>query len=84
MMHWYGYNGYVPFGENFTFLGPILMILFWVAVIVLIVYLVRGDLGGSFKPGGQGNKTALDILRERYAKGEIDKKEFEAMKKDLM
>ena len=44
MMHWYGYNGYELFGGSFTFLGPILMVLFWVAVIVLIVYLVRGDL----------------------------------------
>ncbi|HBB27145.1 TPA: electron transporter RnfE [Candidatus Gracilibacteria bacterium] len=59
------------------------MVLFWVAVIVLIVYLVRGDLGVSHKLK-QGNKTAIDILKERYAKGEIDKKEFEEIKKDLM
>ena len=82
-MHWYGYNGYEPFGGSFTFLGPILMVLFWVAVIVLIVYLVRGDLWVSHKLK-QGNKTAIDILKERYAKGEIDKKEFEEIKKDLM
>lgn len=44
MMHWYEYNGYEPFGGGFAFIGPVLMVLFWVAVIILIVYLIRGDL----------------------------------------
>jgi putative membrane protein len=83
MMGYYGYNGYMPFTGSLGFLGPILMILFWVAVIILIVYLVRGGYGMNYKQGHGGGKS-LDILKERYAKGEIDKKEFEAMKKDLM
>jgi uncharacterized membrane protein len=45
------------------------MILFWIIVIVLIVYLVRGNIMISHKQDGQqGSKTALDILKERYAK----------------
>lgn len=34
----------MPFGDKFIFLGPILMILFWIVIIILIVYLIHGDL----------------------------------------
>ena len=68
MMGYYGYHGYMPYGSNFTLLGPILMILFWIIVVVLIVYLVRGEAGISHKLGGHTNETALDILKKRYAK----------------
>lgn len=40
MMGWYGCDGYVPFG-NFSFLGPILMVIFWIIIIGLVVYLAR-------------------------------------------
>lgn len=54
------------------------MLLFWVLVIYLIVWLVRKA------PTTTGTKnSSLDILKERYAKGEINKEQFEGMKKDL-
>lgn len=84
MMGYYGDYGYAPFG-NLTFLGPVLMIIFWVIVIVLIVYLVRGGsrtmCGHHMENKGE---TALDVLEKRYARGEIEKKEFEEKKKDLV
>jgi putative membrane protein len=58
-----------------------MMGLFWVLVIVGIVLLIRW-LPGQGK-GGRAD-AALEILRQRYARGEINKEEFEAKKKDLM
>lgn len=59
--------------------GGIFMILLWVGLIVLIVWGVM-KIG---KGGDTSKKDALDIARERYAKGEISKEEFEQIKKDL-
>jgi len=57
-----------------------MMVLFWGLVIVGVVLVIRWLLG-------QGKETrtdsAVEILRQRYARGEIDKDEFEARKKDL-
>lgn len=60
--------------------GGIISLIFWILVIVGIVLLVKW-LAGSH--GGKSENKPLDILKERYAKGEISKEEFEAKKKDL-
>ena len=57
------------------------MILFWVLVIVAIVLIVRYVARTS---GNQGQAEApLDILKRRYAKGELTKEQFDTMKEDL-
>ena len=63
--------------------GMIGMALFWVLVILGIVVLVRRVGGSSSSSSPPLSKTALDILNERYARGEIDKQEFEEKKRDL-
>ncbi len=58
-------------------LGLIFMILAVVAVVVLVVLLIRwfGGSGGAYVT--PRSDTALDILKQRYARGEIDKEEFD-------
>ncbi len=58
------------------------MILFWIAVIVAIVYLVKYLSRTSAGRHGLG-ETPIDILKKRYARGEITKDEFDRMKQDL-
>lgn len=59
------------------------MVIFWGGIIALIVWLiVRATRRESARSTGE-NLTALDIARQRYAKGEITKEQFEEMKKDL-
>ncbi len=80
MMWWNG-------GWYGMFLGPLFMILTLAAVIAVVVLLVQW-LGGPWQgvqpphhaPPG---RTPLDILKERYARGEIDKAEFEERRRIL-
>lgn len=63
--------------------GWIFMLIFWVLVIVALVYGIRW-LGGRNRAEGDGaGRAPLDTLKERYARGEITREEFEQMKKDL-
>lgn len=71
MMYYYG--GFWPF----HMVGAVFMVIFWVLIIWGAIRLFRKT---SHYRGGS---HALDILKERYAKGEITKHEFETMKKDL-
>ena len=65
--------------------GPLMMII-WIAVAAAIVVLVVRWLGGIGRPpaalGPQG-KMPLDILKERFARGEIDQEEFEERRRVL-
>lgn len=64
--------------------GMLHMLLYWGVLILAIALLVKwlfARSGGSHARPHE--KTALDILKERYARGEIGKEEFEQKKRDL-
>lgn len=62
--------------------GPLYMLLFWGVIIVGIVAMVRWLATESSSSKTRG-KTADDIVRERYARGEIDRQEYEQKMNDL-
>jgi putative membrane protein len=95
MMWWWG-------GERLGaggWIGMGFMIVFWIAVVIGVVYLVRhftaragADRWQERPPHwhepaapapGQGKSEALRILEERYARGDIDQEEFQRRKADL-
>lgn len=80
-MMYYGPHPYAFFG----FLGSILSAVFWIVIIVLIFRLIkRGRRHSWHRWNGFMAGGALETLRERYAKGEITKEEYEERKKVLL
>ena len=65
---YYGYNNF----------WNILWLIFLIGIIVLIIWLIY-----NFTKKGKESETPINILQKRYAKGEINKKQFDEMKKEL-
>jgi putative membrane protein len=59
----------------------IMMLIFWIAVIIGLVLLIKYLSEGGAK---RREESALEILQKKYARGEISKEEFEEKKKDLL
>ncbi len=80
----YGYAyGDHPMMWGNWFMGPMMM-LFMIVIVVVAVVLVAKLLGfGAPHSKADTHGTALTILNERFAKGEIDKAEYEERKKAL-
>lgn len=75
-----GYGGFGAMGA-FWGLGMVLGLLFWIGLVVLVVWGASGLLGGQ-RPPARG-ETPLEILRRRYAAGELSRDEFEQAKRAL-
>ena len=74
-MMWKEWWGLGPFGMGWLF-----MLLFWILVIIGLVYLVKMIFG---KTRPWQSDDAIDILNRRYAAGEIDREEYERIKKSI-
>jgi putative membrane protein len=80
----YGYGPHMMWwgGGYGMIFGPLIMILVLAAVIAAAVLLVRW-VGGPWPATAPSHHTPLDILKERYARGEIDKEEYMRRRADL-
>ena len=76
----YWHSGW-DWGWGHMLFGSVMMILFWGGLILLIVLAVRWLGGGLGKAASR--KTSLEILDERFARGEIDREDFEERKRLL-
>jgi len=65
-MWWHDY-----WGGPWMFVGPVMMIVFVVICVAMMSFMMRGGMTHRSRRG-----NALEILRERYARGEIDQAEF--------
>ncbi len=70
-------------GMGYGIFGAFMMLLFWILIIGGIVFAIRWlsrDGSGTSSPG---HEAPLDILKKRYAKGEIDREEFVEKRQEL-
>ncbi len=70
----------------YPYFGPLNMIghiLGWIVFVAVILFVVKAFSRNRHHYRMFGHDSSMDILRERYAKGEITKEQFESMKKDL-
>jgi putative membrane protein len=70
----FGDHGWLGFGGGF-------MWIFWILIIVVIVALLRSYSGGG--SNASSSESPMDILRKRYANGEMSDEEFEHHRKEL-
>ncbi len=80
MMGWggWGYGGY-----GMGILGGLFMLAFWGLIIVGLVLVVRWLWDQGRHGSGSAGDAPLEILKRRYARGEINKEDYDRMKQDL-
>jgi putative membrane protein len=71
----FGHDGWMGFGGGF-------MWVFWILLIVIVVWAVKAVAGGGSTPPSH-EESPMEILKKRYARGEIDEEEFERRRKEL-
>lgn len=70
-------------GSGYGLFGMLFMLLFWILIIVGIVLIARWLIGEARSTQPGSSETPIEILKKRYARGEITKEQFDTMKHDL-
>ena len=63
--------------------GGITMWIFWLFLLVVVVFIIKAATGGNSGAGPGLKDSPIDILKERYARGEIDEEEFNRRRIEL-
>jgi putative membrane protein len=79
------WNG--PFGDGWGWFWPfhfVIPLLFWALIIAGVVWIVRYTTDWGEHPRIGRRQPSLDVLEERYARGEINREEYLQKKKDII
>ena len=81
---WFMHDGW-GWGWGWMAFGAAWMVFFWGAIIALVAWAISRLTTDRQGTGGQtsGGRAALDIAKERYARGEITREQFEQFREDL-
>jgi putative membrane protein len=74
-------------GWGMGWLGMIIMVLFWGIIIAGVVLFIRWPIQSTSSPKNNSDSMrpkAIDILKERYGRGEIKRNDYETMKRDIL
>jgi len=81
MMGGWGNGGY---GGGYGWMGMMMPLIFGIGIILLVLFVFRRRNTSQVHTNGHGKQNSgLDILHERYARGEIDSTEYQSRKQDL-
>ena len=70
--------------HNFNFFGGgWMMFIWWFLIIALVVFAIRAVMNAGQSNQSQPKETPMEILKRRYAEGEIDEEEFQRRKQEL-
>jgi len=75
MMNW---------GGSVMWVMPFFMLIFFVVFLVVVGFAIKWIFPDTFSRSEKSSQAALDTLKMRYAKGEIDTEEFETKKKNML
>ena len=79
MMGGWGNGGY---GGGYGWMGMMMPLIFGIGIILVCIYIFRRS-ASQVRTGALGKHSVMDILRERYARGEIDSVDYQSRKQDL-